>query len=147
MIGRLVNSADFERVLGARTWSRSDHFAVHHVHGQPLIAAKPRSKAPKSELSTDHAPVCPQAVDESPLGHWFGCVVPKRHARRSVTRSLLKRQIRNAFLRHAPGLPAGQWLVRLRQPFATKDFVSASSAALAHCARAELDSLLTRAAA
>lgn len=75
---------------------------------------------------------------------WVGAVVPKRHARRAVTRSLLKRQIRGAFERHAAALPGGLWLVRLRAPFAPRDYPSAASAALAGAARAELDQLLER---
>jgi len=85
-------------------------------------------------------------VDDSPAGIWIGCVVPKRHARRAVSRSLLKRQIRGAFCRHAAALPVGMWLVRLRAPFAASEFVSARSAALATAARDELDRLLARAA-
>jgi ribonuclease P protein component len=77
---------------------------------------------------------------------WLGCVVPKRHARRAVTRSLLKRQVRGAFAHHAGLLPAGLWLVRLRAPFATTEFVSARSTALAEAARSELHSLFGRAA-
>jgi ribonuclease P protein component len=86
-------------------------------------------------------------VDDSSGGLWIGCVVPKRHARRAVTRSLLKRQIRGAFCRHAATLPVGMWLVRLRAPFASSEFVSARSAALAAAARDELDRLLARASA
>lgn len=80
-------------------------------------------------------------------GQWGGCVVPKRHARRSVTRSLLKRQIRAALSRHAAALPQGLWLVRLKAPFATAQFPSAASDALRLAARNELDALLARAAA
>ncbi len=69
-------------------------------------------------------------------------MVPKRHARRSVTRSLLKRQIRAAVARHAARLPAGLWLVRLKAPFAPQQYPAAASAALAGDARAELDALL-----
>jgi ribonuclease P protein component len=82
-------------------------------------------------------------VDSSVSTHWLGYVVPKRHARRAVTRSLLKRQIRSVFQRHAVALPTGLWLVRLRQPFATADYVSARSRALTTAARAELEGLLT----
>jgi ribonuclease P protein component len=74
-------------------------------------------------------------------------VVPKRHARRAVTRNLLKRQARCAFQRHASGLPGGLWLVRLRSPFAVAEFVSARSAGLTLAARTELDALLQRASA
>lgn len=85
-------------------------------------------------------------MDDLPGGHWLGCVVPKRHARRSVTRSLLKRQIRSALTRHAPHLPPGLWLVRLRQPFTPKQFPSAASSALRDAAQAELEQLLAKAA-
>ena len=71
--------------------------------------------------------------------------MPKRHARRAVTRSLLKRQIRASFDRHAAGLPGGLWLERLRAGFAVTEFVSARSTALAQAARAELDGLLAKA--
>jgi ribonuclease P protein component len=85
-------------------------------------------------------------VDDFAGSLWFGCVVPKRHARRAVTRNLLKRQIRSSFARHATTLPGGLWLVRLRAGFATSEFVSARSAALARAARSELDDLLGKAA-
>ena len=72
-------------------------------------------------------------------GVWLGLVVPKRHARRSVTRSLFKRQIRAALGRHAGLLEAGLWVVRLRAPFTKLKYPSAASEALQRAARAELD--------
>ncbi len=77
-------------------------------------------------------------------GQWAGCVVPKRHAKRAVTRSLIKRQIRAALDRHAGALAQGLWLVRLKSPFAPAQFPSAASLALRRAARAELDTLLLR---
>jgi ribonuclease P protein component len=75
--------------------------------------------------------------------------VPKRHARRAVTRSLLKRQIRAAALRRDAAGPAplrpGLWVVRLRAPFDRKAFESAASPALRSAARSELDELLVQA--
>ena len=68
----------------------------------------------------------------------------KRHARRAVTRSLLKRQIRAAGGRHAAALAAGLWVVRLRAPFDRSRFASAASDALRRAARGELDALLAR---
>ena len=84
-----------------------------------------------------------KAVGES---LWLGLVVPKRHARRSVTRSLFKRQIRAALGRHAGMLEAGLWVVRLRAPFAKLKYPSAASEALQQAARAELDGLFAGAA-
>lgn len=71
-------------------------------------------------------------------------MVPKRHARRAVTRNLLKRQIRQAFERYEALLPHGLWLVRLRRVFAQAEFISARSDLLAEAARRELDELLRR---
>jgi ribonuclease P protein component len=71
-------------------------------------------------------------------------VVPKRHARRAVTRTLLKRQIRGAMQRHAPTVAPGVWVVRLRAPLDRKAYPSAASAALKHSMAAELDALLFR---
>jgi ribonuclease P protein component len=142
MIGRLVQAADFERVLQCPWRSRSAHFALHHLAQAPLPPKKPAAKLPSTELSTVVAQGCPQPVDDLLGGQWLGCVVPKRHARRAVTRSLLKRQIRHAFARHAGHLPPGQWLVRLRGPFLPSLFVSAASARLAQASRDELEQLL-----
>ena len=84
-------------------------------------------------------PVPPDAV-------WLGAVVPKRHAKRSVTRTLLKRQIRSAVMGQQAALAQGLWVVRLRAPFDRKTFVSAASEALKRAARDELEQLLASAA-
>ena len=73
---------------------------------------------------------------------WLGAVVPKRHARRSVTRTLLKRQIRAIVTSHADALAAGLWVVRLRAPFDRERFASAASDALNCAVRAELQQLI-----
>lgn len=85
-------------------------------------------------------------MDKTPDGHWLGCVLPKRHARRAVTRNLLRRQIRAVMTERLMQLPAGLWLVRLRAPYAREHFPAAASRALRQVVRAELQQLLTRAA-
>lgn len=77
---------------------------------------------------------------------WLGLVVPKRHARRSVTRSLLKRQIRTAVAQQSSSLAAGLWVVRVRAPFDRQRFVSAASEALRAEVRDELAGLVGAAA-
>ena len=77
---------------------------------------------------------------------WLGAVVPKRHARRAVTRTLFKRQIRVAVSRHVETLARGLWVVRLRAPFDRAIFVSAASDALKRAVRLELEQLLGGAA-
>jgi ribonuclease P protein component len=149
VIGRLVRSADFERVLGVPSRARSFHFAVHHVADRPGRAKRSVIHPVSTELSTGLPTTRVPAVDDQPPeapveGIWLCAVIPKRHARRSVTRSLLKRQIRAAVQRQA-GLPAGLWVVRLRTPFDRTLFPSAASTALRRAAHDELDGLLAEA--
>jgi ribonuclease P protein component len=93
-------------------------------------------------MSVDESAACASAADADRPALRVGVLVPKRHARRSVTRSLLKREMRAGVARRAHRLAPGLWLVRLRAPFDPALFPSAASAALREAARAELDKLL-----
>lgn len=154
MIGRLLRSADFERVLRTRTRVSSTHFAVHHLPERPSRPHKTMGEqqveGSEEELSTGGAPNMVKAVDDfvanAEVGLWLGAVVPKRHARRAVTRTLLKRQIRSVVGARAEALVGGLWVVRLRAPFDKTAFPSAASEALKLCAREELEHLLSAAA-
>jgi ribonuclease P protein component len=146
MIGRLVHKIDFERALATTPRSRSTHFAVHHVHGGPALVKRASQEPAEPELSTGDEQKLSASVDNLLVGHWLGCVIPKRHARRSVTRNLLRRQIRTAMFLHESLLAPGLWLVRLRVPFAPQAFVSAASPRLRNAARDELAQLFSRAA-
>lgn len=150
MIGRIQRPVDFERVLARPSRARSTHFALHHLSAVPAPSAwvSAQLRTAQAKLSTGgaqttHTPVepCPSSAPE---GCWLGMVVPKRHARRSVTRQLLKRQVRAAFAER-PGMPPGLWVVRLRSPFDRQKFPSAASDALRAAVRAELAQLLDRA--
>lgn len=79
-----------------------------------------------------------------PAGARLGLVVPKRLARRAVTRNLVKRQARVAFGRHQPALPAGDWVLRLRAPIDAQCYRSAASDALRAVLRDELAALFAR---
>jgi len=146
-VGRVVHTQDFERLMQTPARKRSAHFAVHHVCAKPHSAGHVATAPKANNLSTDHQRNCPESVDDAPdgvepAGLWLGCVVPKRHARRAVTRNLIKRQMRSATQRHAELLVPGLWLLRLHRPFDPKHFVSAASRALKEAARLELDDLL-----
>ena len=152
MIGRLVRSVDFERVLRCPPRAKSAHFAVHHLAGVPTPAAKRPAKPESQKLSTAGYPDSVQPVDDCGLAApggapnvWLGLVLPKRHARRSVTRSLLKRRIRSAVSAAESQLPVGLWVVRLRSPFERTQFPAAASAALGGVAGEELAALMQRA--
>lgn len=137
--------------------------AANAESGAPVTASL------STELSTGLVTSGPGNVDDSPdpgpdgLGEtpgaaapdaacspfvpqrWLGLVVPKRHAKRAVTRTLVKRQIRNVAADCAPRLEAGLWVVRQRSPFDPKQYPSAASDALKEAARAELRALFERA--
>jgi len=87
-------------------------------------------------------------VDGAPGGAGLvvGFVIPKRNARRAVTRVAIRRQMRAAVARHGAGLADGAWALRLRAPWDPKQFRSATSAGLIEAVRAELDALLGAAA-
>ena len=133
MVGRIVRAADFERVLQRPARARSVHFAIHHLPAPPAMP----------ELSTAQADAPTEGVDEFALPVFFGSVVPKKLARRAVTRNLVKRQIRAAAARHAGALPGGLWVVRLRTPLAPGRWPSAGSAPLRGLMRGELDAMLS----
>ena len=153
MIARLVRSADFERVLRTRSRASSIHFALHHVPESPSVPAKASKAGISAKLSTGESLNVITSVDDlacvatapppvAPDEVWLGAVVPKRHAKRSVTRTLLKRQIRAAVGDQAASLARGLWVVRLRAPFDRQHFVSAASEELKRVARNELRQLL-----
>ena len=71
-------------------------------------------------------------------GAWLGVLVPKRWARRAVTRNTLRRQIYAVARELTAGLPQLPMVVRLRSGFSRDDFPSATSDALRREARAEL---------
>ena len=74
-------------------------------------------------------------------------MVPKRWARRAVTRNAIKRQIYNVATGFEPCLLQAAHVVRLRAGFDRKQFVSASSDLLKQAVRAELLQLFERATA
>jgi ribonuclease P protein component len=117
----LDGAGRFSAVMSTRPLARSAHFLVHYLDPEQL----------RTRLSTD--PEAPSrlrwhAVDDSAL--MLGLVLPKRHARRSVTRVLLRRKIRSAVAERQDRMPAGGWVVRLRAPIDRSLFASASSEAL-----------------
>lgn len=151
-IRHLVASADFERVLRGRSRASSAHFSVHHLSAEPT----PRPPAPRpgaNKLSTDSETAREHPVEDSSPGApsagriWVGAVVPKRHARRAVTRSLVRREIYAAAARHRDALVPGLWIVRLRASFDRALFPSAASPALRRAVRSQLDELLASVAA
>jgi ribonuclease P protein component len=76
----------------------------------------------------------------------IGAVIPKRWARRAVTRNTIKRQVYAVSQTQLPSLPIGHYVVRLRSEFSRKEFPSATSEPLKQLVRSELQTLLGKAA-
>lgn len=124
---RLKTRAQFQAVLAGATVARTAHFALHRC---PLDA--PAGGVASLFGSQDI---------------WIGAMVPKRWARRAVTRNAIKRQIYTVSAASGASLPTAAHVVRLRATFDRKQFVSARSDKLKAAVRSELEQLLARAGA
>lgn len=139
-VQRLKTRPQFQAALAGGTVSRTSHFALHRLALMPKVVAFPGNEHPVgSDLSEDQALF-------GVLDVWLGAMVPKRWARRAVTRNAIKRQIYNVSAHFAETLPCAAHVVRLRSEFDRKRFISASSDALKAAVRAELEQLFARAA-
>jgi ribonuclease P protein component len=122
---RLKTRAQFQAVLAGATVARTAHFALHRCALDLASSAQPL-------FASDDV--------------WLGAMVPKRWARRAVTRNAIKRQIYAVSAAPGVALPRAAHVVRLRAGFDRKEFVSATSDKLKAAVRAELQQLLARAA-
>ena len=147
-----LRSADFQQALATRPVARSAHFTVHFAI--PSLERR-YAKQTVAQLSTGEAPARPEPVDEWRQDQFvwrLGLVLPKRMARRSVTRSLINHQARELWRLHAPALqaagwlsatqPVGNWVLRLKAPWPKQDFPSAASEPLKQSVRTELTAML-----
>ena len=80
-------------------------------------------------------------------GVWLGAMVPKRWAKRAVTRNAIKRQIYTVSTEIQSTLGPHAHVVRLRSAFDRTHFISASSELLKRAVRAELRELFALVAA
>ena len=80
-----------------------------------------------------------------PCDVWMGAMVPKRWAKRAVTRNAIKRQIYTVGTLAEPSLKQAAHVVRLRAGFDKAAYPSATSDALKSMVRQELVQLFARA--
>lgn len=129
-----------KRALAAPVRARTPHFVLHCVTFEGARALVP-------DLPTDGAPRQVGTVDngEKVASTGLGLVVPKRWARRAVTRNVIRREMREAARRHQHRIAVGSWiLLRQRAAMERSRFASAASAALRGAVRAELDLLFAQ---
>ena len=127
----LRHRADFQAVMAAEVVSRTTHFVLHRRLADSMLSA--------NATSSDAADTAVRSAFSR-----VGAVLPKRLARRAVTRNALKRQIYNVMTTFESRLPVADHVVRLRAPFDRSIFLSATSSQLKQAARIELEKLVSR---
>ena len=133
-VQRLKTRPQFQAALAGGTVSRTPHFALHRLN-LPETSVNPSSSP--AEGVTDSL-FQPKAV-------WLGAMVPKRWARRAVTRNAIKRQIYVISAQYEVRMPCAAHVVRLRAGFDRTQFISATSPLLKQAVRLELEQLFERA--
>lgn len=124
--------------MNGQTVSRTPHFALHRV----ALSSCVNSPAPSAVSSAVSVATKPEdkplfAVQDT----WLGVIVPKRWAKRAVTRNTIKRQIYAVSADASCHLPLAAHVVRLRAGFDRAEFISATSDKLKTAVRAELQHL------
>ncbi len=135
-----MTKAQFAAVMSGQTVSRTPHFALHRVALQPNLMSKAVDTA--AVVSVPGAPALNKplfAVQDT----WLGVIVPKRWAKRAVTRNTIKRQIYAVSTDSSCHLPPAAHVVRLRAGFDRAEFISATSDKLKIAVRAELQHLFS----
>ena len=149
---RLQTRPQFQAVLSGVIVAKTEHFVLHRNQlgaSAPVVSktgrpAKPVLVKPDHKHSEQHA-VEADAVKKRLFeveDVWLGAMVPKRWAKRAVTRNAIKRQIYAVSADFSAQFPRLAFVVRLRREFSRKQFVSAVSAPLKDAVRAEVSILL-----
>jgi ribonuclease P protein component len=137
-VQRLKTRAQYEAAMAGGTVSRTPHFVLHRA---ALAAPGDANPDPATGRQTPGLHALFAVRDEA----WIGAIIPKRWAKRAVTRNGIRRQIYDVSADFAQRLPAAAHVVRLRMDFARKQFTSAWSPALHESVRGELQRLFEQA--
>ena len=132
---RLQTRPQFQAVLSGVIVAKTQHFALH------------RNSLDATALSPNAGGATPQSALFPVMDIWLGAMVPKRWARRAVTRNAIKRQIYAVSADFQHLYLQAAFVVRLRRDFSRTEFTSATSVQLRSAVRGELQSLLRAGAA
>lgn len=125
--------------------SRTAHFALHRRCIMPDDIAAVVALRKQYYLNNDQNLKRPP---EQPIFNgcevWLGAVIPKRYAKRAVTRNAIKRQIYSVGSALELQLPCAAYVVRLHSGFDRKCFLSATSVQLKQAVRQELMQLFAK---
>lgn len=127
---RLKTHSQFQAVLAGQRIASTAHFVLH-VRGLTDIGWRTAMQA--SQTTGTEA-----VLSKPPHVSVMGALVPKRWAKRAVTRNMIKRQIYSVGSMAVAALPGAAYVVRLRAGFDRKQFISATSDVLKRQVRQEL---------
>ena len=132
------------------TIARTAHFALHFMRftlsdALPSDAPASAGTGPASMAQNHPQGTLPSRPLFGVSDVWMGAMVPKRWAKRAVTRNAIKRQILNAGAVAEPLLKPAAHVVRLRASFDKAAYPSATSDALKSVVRHELAQLFANA--
>ena len=133
---RLKTRSQFQAVLAGTTVARTAHFAMHRATLDVCV----------TRLHLTESDPAPSKALFAVAGVWLGAMVPKRWAKRAVTRSTIKRQIFEIGAAFESKLPQAAHLIRLRGAFDRTRYKSATSDDLKAAVRLELQQLFAEAA-
>lgn len=136
-VQRLTTRSQFQAVLAGGTVAKTPHFALHRA-GLAMTVAK--QNPPEAPRESSRARCIMHGV-------WIGAMVPKRWAKRAVTRNAIKRQIYSVSIDFESALSGAAHVVRLRAGFGHQQFISATSDMLKATVRQELQQLFANAVA
>jgi ribonuclease P protein component len=134
-VQRLKTRSQFQAVLAGKRIASTAHFVLHQCGLAAIRLHRTDADARLNDTET--------ALIELPQVVFMGAMVPKRWAKRAVTRNMIKRQIYSVSSEAATALPSAAHVVRLRTGFDRVQFTSASSDALKKLVRQELFQLLS----
>jgi ribonuclease P protein component len=129
-VQRLKTRAQFQAVLAGTLIAKTPHFALHRKR------LDGRSAGFQADGQADPAGLFRQQ------DRWIGAMVPKRWAKRAVTRNAIKRQIYTVSADFSQAYSQAALVVRLRSAFARTEFVSAISDPLRDAVRHEIQTLM-----
>ena len=131
---RLKTRSQFQAVLAGSVVAKTAHFSLHC---NELHAQTPRADLEKGTGSESRV-----AALFPVHSVWMGAMVPKRWAKRAVTRNAIKRQIYTVSADFFHICPQVAFVIRLRKEFSRQEFSSATSSHLKEAVRAEVITLM-----
>ncbi|NBX15420.1 MAG: ribonuclease P protein component [Betaproteobacteria bacterium] len=129
---RIKAWAQFQQLMAYPPVARTQHFVVHRA---------------RDDVTTPNPQQCLTPADQGVMvaqGLCMATLIPKRWAKRAVTRNAVRRQIMTAFSNEQNNLMPVPHLVRLQSSFDIKTYNSASSETLKNAVAQEMAQLIKR---